>query len=71
MAVNPVGGGYLNSASLQARPFTFLWDQGTRTNLYSFRLKSFSRLLVLWKENSVVGRIELDELEMENSVERA
>lgn len=45
MAVNPVGGGYLNSASLQASraPISSsLWDQGTRTKLFSFRLILFT-----------------------------
>lgn len=38
MAANPVGGGYLNSAPLQASHLRSLWDQATRTKLFSFRL---------------------------------
>lgn len=41
MAVNPVGGGYLNSVSVRASydvVYALPWDQGTRTMLFPFFL---------------------------------
>lgn len=56
MAVNPVGGGYLNSAPLRAScepVYAFAWDQATRTKLFPLRLILPAGRLSLW--NSVHG----------------